>query len=70
MFFWSVVFIVSTTLIFKFKKDNSLDVIENHNECRLGLIDSYKRLWQIVKLGPVQRICFIMVTCLVMKYSI
>jgi len=60
--FWSIVFIVSSTLIFIFKKDNSLDITEDHGESRLGLKESYIRLWQIVKIGPVQQLCFLLLT--------
>ena len=67
MFLWSIVFVTSTTLIFKFKKDTSLDCIENDHECKLGLIGSYKRLWEIVKRRPIQRISLIMMSCLVSR---
>ncbi|GMS85021.1 hypothetical protein PENTCL1PPCAC_7196, partial [Pristionchus entomophagus] len=61
VFFWGCVFIVSTTLVWIFKKevDNS---VENKNsedsdggdygELELGIVETYSVLWKILKLKP------------------
>ena len=66
MLFWGLIFILATTLIFIFKKDNSLDcIVENDLKCRLGLTKCYLRLWQIVKIKAVKKISLLLMTCMV-----
>lgn len=58
-----MVFVISTTLVFIFKKDDSLDVIEDENcECRLGPKESYGHMWNIFKLRPMVTLCFMLFT--------
>ena len=63
-----MVFLVSTTLILAFKKDNSLEVIDDENcECRLGLKESYTLMWNIIRLRPMMTLCLIFLTYYVSK---
>lgn len=62
MFFWGIVFIISTTLVAIFKKDDSLKIVENEKEIDLGIKQSYQLLWEIMKLRPVQIFAVILLT--------
>ena len=63
IFFWAIVLLVSTTLIFIFKKDNSLEIIDDENrECKLGLKKSYLKLWTVFKLRPMLILNLILLT--------
>jgi len=59
---------VSTTMILIFKRDNSLDQIENDSDCRLGLKESYQQLWKILKLKPIQKFSLLLITWKVSEY--
>lgn len=57
--FWSVVFTITTTLVAVFKKevDTSQDSIEDEPD--LGVVETYRLLWDIVKL-PIMPVTIIM----------
>lgn len=63
MKFFGAVFIFSTTLIFilKRERDNS-DEAASVNQ-NLSISQTFKLLWEILKLSPVQKICLILFTC-------
>lgn len=63
MKFFGAVFIFSTTLIFILKRerdntDESASVNQN-----LSISQTFKLLWEILKLSPVQKFCLILFTC-------
>ena len=58
-----MVSIISGASILFFKKDDSLDTIEDTNECRLTIKESYERLWDIIKIPPIRTLCCILLTC-------
>lgn len=62
MFFWGVAYIISTTLVALFKKENSLSTVENEQDIDLNIRQSYQLLWEILKLKPVQRIAVVLLT--------
>jgi len=61
--FWSIVLLVSTTLILVFKADNSLDVIDDEEGCKLSFRESYSYLWKICQIGPIKTMCLILIMC-------
>lgn len=67
MYFWALVYLVSTTLVAIFKKDNSLTIVENEKELDMSIKQSYKLLLEILKLKPVQCMALLLLTCKV-KY--
>lgn len=62
MFFWGITYIISTTLVAIFKKDNSLSIVENEKDLDLNIRQSYILLWEILKLKPVQKFAVILLT--------
>ncbi len=62
MFFWGCVYILSTTLLAIFKKDNSFKIVENEKDIDMNIRESYLLLWEMVKLKPVQQIAAILLT--------
>lgn len=66
LWFWGVTFIVATTLVAIFKKEN--DVADEHTEARyqveheLNIHESYKVLWDMVRKRPVQILAVILLT--------
>ena len=63
MLFWATLLVISTTLIMFFKKDDSLEVIDDEDcECRLGLKESYVHLWNVSKLKPMLIFSVILLT--------
>lgn len=63
MLLWAIIFIVSTTIILIFKKDKSLTVVADVSELRLGVEESYKHLWHVLKIRPIQMVCLLLLTC-------
>lgn len=62
MFFWAIMYIISTTLVAIFKKDNSLGIVENEKEIDMNVTQSYKLLWEILKLKSVRNFAIILLT--------
>lgn len=66
LWFWGITFIVATTLVAIFKKEN--DVADEHTEARyqveheLNIHESYKVLWDMVRKRPVQILAVILLT--------
>ncbi|XP_062129569.1 acetyl-coenzyme A transporter 1 [Drosophila sulfurigaster albostrigata] len=66
LYFWGITFIVATTLVAIFKKEN--DVEDAHTDARykeeheLNIHESYKVLWDIVRKRPVQILAAILLT--------
>ena len=60
MNFFGVLFIVSTTLVFFLKKETE-DSSGEHNE-DLSVRETYKQMWKMVFLGPVQTLVIILMT--------
>lgn len=63
MYFWAIVYVISTTLVAIFKKDNSLSIVENEKEIDMNVKQSYQLLWEILKLEPVRQMALILLTC-------
>ncbi|KAH7638666.1 acetyl-coenzyme a transporter 1-like protein [Dermatophagoides farinae] len=60
-FFWGIVFIVATTMVMIFKREKP-SVHENGEE-NMSIRQTYSRLIQIMKLGPVQNFAAVLLTC-------
>ncbi len=70
MQFFGVVFILSTTLILLFKKEtNSNYEYDELTESDMSIQLTFKSLWQILKLAPIQKFLIILFTCKVSKIS-
>lgn len=67
MFFWSIVFVITTTFVMIFKSEKSeelksKDSGERHAE-HSGVVDTYKLLWRIAWLPAVFQYIVILLTC-------
>ncbi|XP_030385211.1 acetyl-coenzyme A transporter 1 [Scaptodrosophila lebanonensis] len=66
LWFWGIVFVVATTLVAIFKREN--DIADEHMEARyteehnLNIKQSYKILWDMVRMRPVQILAAILLT--------
>ena len=57
MYFWGVVFVVATTLVWIFKREKA------DNDYQESLTDSYKSLWKILWLPVLKQYIFFCLTC-------
>lgn len=68
VFFWGCVFIVSTTLVWIFKKEvdhsqmANADLPEEEKEHDLGIVETYSILWKIIRLKPMVWMLVILLT--------
>lgn len=65
MKFFGVVFLISTTLIMLFKKETKNSQEPDDHLCiedTLSLKQTYKIVWRILCLAPVQKLCLILLT--------
>lgn len=62
LFFWGIVFIVTTVLIALFKRENSENDKELENNPDYGITNAYPMIWKIIKMKPVLRFGLILVT--------
>ncbi|KAH8303579.1 hypothetical protein KR018_003975 [Drosophila ironensis] len=66
LWFWGITFVVATTLVAVFKKEN--DIEDAHMDARyteeheLNIQESYKILWDMVRMRPVQILAVILLT--------
>ena len=61
MYFWSIVFFFTTTLVMLLKHENS-EGKEDHEQSK-GVLSTYKLLWKIVRLPSVLQYVVILLTC-------
>jgi PAT family acetyl-CoA transporter-like MFS transporter 1 len=64
MYIFGALFIITSLAILIFIKEN--DPHENENE-RLNLINTYKTIWALLKMKPIQSIALILLTVKVSK---
>lgn len=62
MNFFGVVYIVSTTLILLFKKEKNL-TYDKYVDNNLSIKTTFKSLLDVIKLKPIQKLMFILLTC-------
>jgi PAT family acetyl-CoA transporter-like MFS transporter 1 len=67
MIFFGVIFIVSTTLVLIFKKEENV-VVEDTFESHLSVKDTYKCMWRILWLAPVKKLILILMTVKVCEF--
>jgi MFS transporter, PAT family, solute carrier family 33 (acetyl-CoA transportor), member 1 len=60
LLFWGFTFALSTTLIALFKRETD-DTIQS-NDTHLGLIDTYRMLWKVLRLPAIRSIAWILLT--------
>ncbi|XP_059477297.1 acetyl-coenzyme A transporter 1 isoform X2 [Neocloeon triangulifer] len=60
LYFWGIVFLVTTTLVGFFKSEKKRDDEEEHD---LGVGESYQLLWTILKLPSIKTIICVLLTC-------
>lgn len=65
MFFWSIIFVITTTLVMILKKEKSEaeKSDDGENEEHSGVIDTYKLLWKILWLPAVFQYVIVLLTC-------
>lgn len=62
LYFWGIVFLVTTTFVWIFKSEKSDEEAES-DEPRLGIVASYKLLWKIVMLPNIKVLLAFLLTC-------
>ena len=62
IFFWAIMFVVTTTLVLLFKREVDTDDIENNNERKLSIKETYGYLWKIIRMRPIQEIALFLFT--------
>ncbi|XP_052007995.1 acetyl-coenzyme A transporter 1 [Xyrauchen texanus] len=64
LFFWGIVFLVSTTLVAVLKKENSRQhrTKKKPREEAQGVMETYKRLFSIIKMPTVFTFCILLIT--------
>lgn len=66
LWFWGICFLIATTLVAVFKKEN--DIKDDHADARynehheLNIYESYKILWHMVRMRPIQILAAILLT--------
>jgi hypothetical protein len=67
MQFFGIVFILSTTFILIFKKESAIVEYDDSSD-ELSIKTTFKSLWQILKLAPIQKFLIILFTCKVESF--
>lgn len=62
LFFWGVVFLVSTTMVAIFKRENERKEKGKVQEETQGVMETYKLLFMIIKMPTVFTFCFLLLT--------
>lgn len=62
MYFFGIVFLVSTTLVLIFKKEEDTHTNENSLESKLTVRQTYNLMWKILWLVPVKKMILILLT--------
>lgn len=70
MYFFGIVFLVSTTLVLLFKKEEDTHTNENSLESKLTVGQTYKLMWKILWLVPVKKMILILMTVKVKNFLI
>lgn len=67
LFFWGIVFLVSTTLVAVLKKENNQQNLKKkHREETQSVMETYKQLFSIVKMPTVATFCGLLLTAKVL----
>lgn len=70
MYFWGIVYIIATILVALLKKETCLNLIETEEQLDINTKQSYKLLWEILRLKPVQYMAAILLTVKVNTFSV
>lgn len=65
MFFFGMIFIVSTTLVFLFKHE--VDEASVNNEEEFTVKETYHQMWKMVWLVPIKKLAIILLTVKVFR---
>lgn len=63
LFFWGIVFLLTTTLIGLLKHERSEEEVHGEHHEKQGIISTYKTLWTIITLPAVMKFIVILLTC-------
>ncbi|XP_031572070.1 acetyl-coenzyme A transporter 1-like [Actinia tenebrosa] len=63
LFFWGIVFLITTTLIGLLKHERSEDEVHGEQHEKKGILSTYKTLWTIITLPAVMKFIVILLTC-------
>nr|CAG4640790.1 EOG090X04K8 [Eulimnadia texana] len=63
LYFWGIVFIVTTTLVWALKPEQSATSYPGEGELDLNVVQTYKLLWKILKLPSIQWTIVVLLTC-------
>lgn len=71
LFFWGIVFMLSTTLVAILKKENARHqrIQKKPREEIQGVMETYKQLFSIVKMPTVFTFCILLLTAKVRSFS-
>jgi PAT family acetyl-CoA transporter-like MFS transporter 1 len=58
LYFWGIVFFVTTTLVWMLKSETADPEVDPEQ----GIIETYKQLYKVLCLPPVQSFCIILLT--------
>lgn len=62
MYYFGIIFLVSTTLVLIFKKEEDTHTDDNSLESKLTVGQTYKLMWKILWLIPVKKMILILLT--------
>lgn len=61
LFFWGIVFVVTTTLVMVLKKENN-GRVALHQAAQQGIKETYKSLFSIIRMPAILNFCFLLLT--------
>jgi len=62
MYFWSIVFFLTTTMVMLFKHEDQSTYHNDHSSDSDGVLSAYKLLWKIIRLPNVLQYVIILLT--------
>jgi MFS transporter, PAT family, solute carrier family 33 (acetyl-CoA transportor), member 1 len=62
LWFWGIVFLVTTTLVAFLKRENEETKEQQEDQPEFGVVESYSLLWKIIRMKPVMLLALILLT--------
>ncbi len=64
LYFWGIIFLITTTIVFLFKREQRLEQVESDaNDPNLSIMETYKLLLNIFRLPAIRITVFVLLTC-------